>query len=165
MIALIYQFLLSRLPTELVDIIVDYYKQLLLADVRLSLKNFISSYSITMEPHFNNSTRFMSRRVTRNRLNNHLIITQYYNYVYNDLVYNRYQYHDGTDVHIQKSYQTSSKRLHMQADGGQMNRKRRWLINMHEMNKEQLMEQLKINKVKCYKSWTKNRLITALLKA
>ena len=163
MIGLIYEWLKIKLPIEIVDIIVDYYKQLLLADIRLSFKNYISSYSITIEPHFNNSTRCMSRRVTRNQHNNHLIITQYYHYNYNDNI-NRYQYHDGTDVHIQKSYQTSSKRLHMQADGGQMNRKRSWL-RMNDWNKEELMSELKKNGQKCYKSWTKTKMIQALLKA
>jgi len=164
MIALVYEYLKQKLPIELVKIIVDYYKQLLFAEVRLSLKNFVSSYTITQMPHYNNSTRFQSRRVTRNSLNSHLLITEYYYYIYPNAVYNRHNYYDGTDVHIQKSYKTSSKRLHMQADGGQMNRKRSWL-EMRDWSKEELMKQLQMNKVKCYKSWTKNKMITALIKA
>ena len=164
MIGLIYEWLKVKLPIELVDIIISYHHELMYRDVLNSLRSYISSYCITVNPHFNNSIRTMSRLVYRNLLNNHLIIVNYYYYQYQHMVHNRYNYYDYLDVHIQKTYK-SNKKYHMSSDQGAMNKRREWLHGMSGWTKEQLLTECKKNNIKAYKSWKNVKLIQALLKA
>ncbi len=163
MIGLIYEWLKVKLPIELVDIIISYHHELLYRDVMKTLRSYISSYCITVNPFFNNnSTRTMSRIVYRNLLNNHLIIVNYY-YVEHTHIYNIPTY-DRNDIHIQKTYK-SNKRYHMSSDQGAMNRRRGWFHEMSSWTKEQLLTECKKNGLKAYKSWKNVKLIQALLKA